>query len=688
MKRKPIEHNKADVIFTTSYFTVGSSKKGQAYKGLVDYSQRERATDPTNDFDVLSEKIETEKEKEFRHFVDYSSRNTATIVDSEDKNTTATFNQSTDNLTIAETEILKKKLDIAQQNQAILWPSVLSFSTKFLIENNLYDPVSGHFDQSKTKAAIRNNMHSLIEENNLDSSAFWWGDIQFDTNHVHVHINMSEENPNRDKILFERKGKMFEEYKGNLTKKSIQSFKSHVTMDLIALGNPKYKNYRLNYEKKIGILKTNLKEDIKLNLKKNDLHKLMLSLPENRNLWRYGSRSKEMEAPRRVLDTIISKYLDKGDNQDYREFKRTLKQLDSYNSHLFGKGTKGRTFQNKDQELKERLGNQLLEMCKKLPPEEMQVSIEGLAKNYEQEDIEANLDAINFLKRKSIMTKSAAIKKELMIRKIGLKKQNANRELKRVLASEGVLKKIPVHLFSGNDKIIANFLDDRFKNRKEFCELKLRNPWELESEDKQKLNYLQWYFSDPVDIPVNKVNENVLRAICNRLNDEDIRIINLKNVNPELQGLFLNELSTSKSKDPSIKKLKKQNVLKRQLINQKFKIFKLKRDPNYSKEEAAKRYEKVKRINNQINLTNLSYIEKISLNMRKANEKLNVYSIKDSKKFKKQFKQQSNNIIKETTYSLKQQLKTVKQTKQKEKLAQQAMFEEAREGANKEIERD
>lgn len=679
MKNKPIEKNKADVIFTTSYVTVDSLKvSSNNFKGLVDYSERENATDLNNDFNVLLEKEADDHEVKFEKFVDYTSRNTATIIEQLDSEATATFTESKDNITQQETKILKEKLDIAQKNKAVLWPSVLSFSTSFLIENNLFDPDSGHFDQKKTKAAIRNNMHTLIENNHLDSSAFWWGDIQFDTNHVHVHINLSEETPHRDKVKFERHGELVEEFKGNLKQQSLKSFKSHVTMDLIALGNPKMKNYRLNYEKKVAILRSSLKDDLKVNIKKTDLDKLMLRLPENQNLWRYKSNAKTMVEPKLVINKIINNYLN--ENSDYKQFTQTLSKLDSYNSKKFGRRTQGKTFKDKDSELKERLGNALLKMCKELPKEEKRMSVDGLANNYSPDDIDANLDTIQFLKKKlrdNEDFKNPGIKKEIMIRKIGLKRQKANLELERLAVSHDILQSIKKKKLVGNEKSIIGFLEQRFQNEREFSQLKLKNSWDLTEEEHEKLNYLQGYFSDEVNIPVNKVSSEVRKAINNRLGDENVQLITLKNIDPDLKELLMKELGFDKN--IKLKSLKKQTVLRQQLIDQKFNLQSLKKDPNYSKEEAARRYKKIKELNDQLTLSNLTSTEKIKVNFGQVKEKFNQLKVKNPRKFKQQFEKRGSSLIRTATHDLKQQLSVAKQTKQKEKSAQNAMFQEERE---------
>lgn len=682
MKSKPIEKNKADVIFTTSYVTVESLKtKSQHFKGLVDYSERQDATDLNNDFNVFLEKEtdgDNKREMHFEKFVDYTARNTATIVEQLDSEVTATFTKDKDNISQTETKILKQKLDIAQKNKAILWPSVLSFSTNFLIENNLYDPKTGHFDQAKTKAAIRNNMHTLIEDNHLDASAFWWGDIQFDTNHVHVHINLSEETPNREKIKFERHGELVEEFKGNLKQQSLKRFKSRVTMDLVALGNPKKKNQRLNYEKKVAILKSNLKDDLQNQVKKSDLEKLMLRLPASQKLWRYKSNASDMAAAKIMVDQITEQFLQK--NPDYKVFIETLNKLDRYNAQRFGQRLRGRTFTNKDQELKERLGNSLLKMCRDLPRDEMEVSVEGLANNYDPEDIEVNIDAIQFLKgklRDSSEESRPAINKEIMIRKIGLKRQKANQSLVQLAIDQTTLTKVKGKKLSGNEVEIVNFLEERFQDKVEFSQLKLKNSWDLSSEEHDRLSYLESYFSDEVKIPVNKVDNKVNSAINQRLKDENLQLVNLKNIDPDLKGLFLKELGFNK--EPKLKALKQQNLLRQQLISQKCKIKTLKKDPDYSKSEVAKRYQKIKEINNQLTIANLQGTEKLKADLGYAKEKLNQLKIKNPKKFKQQFKQHGNSVIREATQDLKQQLNVAKRSKQKEKSAQNAMFQEEQE---------
>ncbi|MEJ6358818.1 MobP2 family relaxase, partial [Lactiplantibacillus plantarum] len=419
---KPIEHQQPAVVFSLQYFTAATVANKMSYSGYTKYTERDNATDLSNDVNLVQQRLaqlETANLSEleptsqrsdgesvdtldgvetsvpYQKFIDYTARNTATVVDQVDhlangsqSQLTPTFDQRTDHLTVAETAQLRQKLDTAQTNRGVLWAGVISFSTQYLIDNYLYDPKTEACDQQKIKAAVRHSMGPLLKANGLAEKGFWWGDIQFNTNHIHVHLGISELSPRPDRIGYRDGKRVAKEARRKFTQPSIRSIKSHIYQDLIALERPQAKTRKLNLEKRLGVQRASLRQQLSQAIGEQQLQALFASLPADKKRWRYRSNARDMAKPKQIAAALVNQYLQ--GNPEYQDFKHTLQALDQYNAKAFGQRTAGRTKNHKEAELRERLTNALFQACRELPDNEKELTIAGLAKNFTTVDIEAN----------------------------------------------------------------------------------------------------------------------------------------------------------------------------------------------------------------------------------------------------------------------------------------------------------
>ncbi|TYA96914.1 hypothetical protein FXE12_12010 [Lactobacillus sp. SL9-6] len=171
-----MENNQA-VVVAGWKFKIGAaiSKK---YTGFLDYTQRKSAINIKPD--QISE-ANLKPQQRFDRFIDYTQRATATRVS--DQNANATFNQQADFLTPNKEKKLRQNFNSAQRNGSPLWQGYVSFSTQWLAENNIYDRKTGEVNQNLLRQAVRQGMRQLLTREKFGKSAFWWGNIQFDTNH-------------------------------------------------------------------------------------------------------------------------------------------------------------------------------------------------------------------------------------------------------------------------------------------------------------------------------------------------------------------------------------------------------------------------------------------------------------------------------------------------------------------------
>ena len=586
---KPIEHQQPAVVFSLQYFTAASVANKMSYSGYTKYTERDNATDLSNDVNLVQQRLaqlETANLSEleptsqradeepveavegvatrlpYQKFIDYTARNTATELDQGDEvakpkqqQLTPTFDQRTDHLTVAETDQLRQKLDTAQANKGVLWAGVLSFSTQYLIDNHLYDPKTEACDQQKIKAAVRHSMGPLLKANGLAEKGFWWGDIQFNTNHIHVHLGISELSPRLDIIGYRDGKRVTKEARRKFTQPSIRSIKSHIYQNLIALERPQAKTRKLNLEKRLGIQRASLRQQLSQAVGEQQLQALFASLPADKKRWRYRSNARDMANPKQIAAALVNQYLQ--GNPEYQDFKHTLQALDQYNAKAFGQRTAGRTLAHKEAELRERLTNALFKACRELPDNEKELTIAGLAKNFTTANIEANRQRIDALRQANRLQPIPARTKELRQRRIALRQQNAKASQAKVQQAQRVLTKLSQEStpFNAAEREARTFLNDRYQQRLTLAKFKLQAPWEQSPTERQQLQDLTAYFTDVVNVPIDKLTAPQVAKMQARLAAESefnggsvVSGVTWPKLRPELQQALSEELGVNLAK--------------------------------------------------------------------------------------------------------------------------------------------
>lgn len=243
----------------------------EANAQYVDYTNRDEAVELDNDIvlDQTTQAVEglsaaqmaniheavPEQGLDFESYINYMNRSYATEDQTEE--VTAIFTQEVNYLAKDQVEGLKSNLTEAYEHGSLLWQGVISFDNAFLAKEGLYDVETGKVDQQAIKNVVREAMPNLINQEGLDSSAFWWGNIHLNTDNVHVHFGLSEKNSGRERFFYEPRGRW--EYRGNFSQKTIKQLKSQVLNGLL---NEQTKKQHLRQEQILANLKTNLIQDV------------------------------------------------------------------------------------------------------------------------------------------------------------------------------------------------------------------------------------------------------------------------------------------------------------------------------------------------------------------------------------------------------------------------------------------
>jgi len=633
---KPIEHQQPAVVFSLQYFTAATVANKMSYSGYTKYTERDNPTDLSNDVNLVQQRLdqlETANLAElaptsqrpdgepveavegvatrlpYQKFIDY----TATELDQGDEvakpnqqQLTPTFDQRTDHLTVAETAQLRQKLDTAQANKGVLWAGVISFSTQYLIDNHLYDPKTEACDQQKIKAAVRHSMGPLLKANGLAEKGFWWGDIQFNTAHIHVHLGISELSPRPDKIGYRNGKSVTKEARRKFTQPSIRSIKSHIFQDLIALERPQAKTRKLNLEKRLGVQRASLHQQLSQTVGEQQLQALLASLPADKKRWWSRSNARDMAKPKQLASDLVNQYLH--GNPEFQAFQQTVQALDQYNAAAFGQRTAGRTLAHKEAELRERLTNALFKACRELPDNETELTIAGLAKNFTTADIETNCQRIDALRQANRSQPTQGKTKELRQRRMALRQQNARASQAKVQQAQRVLTKLSQESTPLNaaEREARTFLSGRYQQRLALAKLKLQAPWEQMPIERQQLQDLTAYFTDVVNVPIDKLTAPQVAKMQARLAAESefnggsvVSGVTWSKLRPELQQALSEELGVKLTK-PSQMRAQLQAITKQQQ-----ELLRLKATLASYKEAlppavVQQRYQKIERFNDKI----------------------------------------------------------------------------------------
>ncbi|EFK80315.1 hypothetical protein HMPREF9269_1114 [Ligilactobacillus salivarius ACS-116-V-Col5a] len=315
-----------DIIYTQQFVAANVQ--------YLDYSEREGAVDLLNDFDLETgeSNIQHDVDENLAGYLGYTDRKAATKLEDGLTGVYPTFTQDSLNLTHKQHHELADKIIEAQKNKSMLWQGVVSFNPDFLERAKLYDPETGVVNQRAIKRAVQKAIPEMLKQEELNvPETFWWADVHLNTNHVHVHIGISQTKNTRPL--------KFGEPKGRFQTKSLKKIKSIVHREV---EDKVSRKQDINLEKKIDELKKDVVDQLKENLQQQHQQKILEqiwhALPKykDKRRWRASNNSYDFREAKLLTGKLVDDFLKTDLNQDYEEYLSAIKQKDSDNREKYG----------------------------------------------------------------------------------------------------------------------------------------------------------------------------------------------------------------------------------------------------------------------------------------------------------------------------------------------------------------
>ena len=322
------------------------------------------------------------------------------------------FDKENDTLTLERKEFYKEFFSAASNNGAFLFQDVVSFDTKFLVEQGVFDPLTKQLDSTKLKQAGRLMMKKYFELENLEETGQWVGAIHYNTEHFHIHFSTTESKNTRDIITITDKqtGQKKDVRNGFKKQNTINQMKAIFANQLIDRSQELEKISRLRNHLVLYVRESNHESQLKKQL--NELKKI---LPIEKKKWQYNRLSSSVKLKiNEAVESLLK------ENKDFNQFKQLIKEEGRFRNSLYRKESKNEYYQNKMKDMNVRFGNALLKNMKEVEKEIAQLKrmpmsyrlevkneskpikkIDSNLKNYSklnQEKIRTQLSSASFVK--------------------------------------------------------------------------------------------------------------------------------------------------------------------------------------------------------------------------------------------------------------------------------------------------
>ena len=341
---------KAGVVVVTKFCRAGSS----VFASYVNYIDRKEA-------------VRTENDCKYNLYQDYMSN---------PEKTTGLFTEFSDLKTDAEKKELKRVFEKAQENDSLMWQTVISFDNRWLEENGLYQSKDRVLDEERLKGITRSAVRKMLEKEGLQN-AVWSAAVHYNTDNIHIHIASVEPHPMREKkayIQYEEKmvnGRMCKqpildqngkpvvkrEYKGTFKPKSIEACRREVVNEII---REKENNLKINSIIRDSIVKQKREHPLTKDKELCSLFfKLYRDMPDcNRNMWNYNNPI--MNPQKKQIDANSQKYIEKYHGAEYQEFLSLINAQAEKYKKAYGESSDRNYTEGKLNDLYTRMGNAVL----------------------------------------------------------------------------------------------------------------------------------------------------------------------------------------------------------------------------------------------------------------------------------------------------------------------------------------
>ena len=262
---------------------------------------------------------------------------------------------------------------------------------------------------------------------------------------------------------------------------------------------------------------------------------------------------------------------------------------------------------------------------------------------------------------------------------MALRQQNARASQGKVQQAQRVLTKLSQESTPLNaaEREARTFLSGRYQQRLALAKLKLQAPWEQMPIERQQLQDLTAYFTDVVNVPIDKLTAPQVAKMQARLAAESefnggsvVSGVTWSKIRPELQQALSEELGVKLTK-PSQMRAQLQAITKQQQ-----ELLRLKATLASYKEAlppavVQQRYQKIERLSAKVKRDQQS-TKKAGWGPIEA--KTNHWKLRHLKQFQRKQQQASHQILKQEGQQVKQQLRRAEQTHYQDLKAKNALF--------------
>lgn len=174
----------AGVVMVTQFVSADSD----AFSGYIDYINRSNAVRNDNIEKYTIPTLDSEIQQ-YNEYMDYMA---------DSKKTTELFTDNSDRLTNEEKDQLKNIYQIAQDNDSLMWQTVISFDNQWLADNGLLNSETGVLNEVKLKEYTRLSVNTLLDKEGMKNNSVWSAAIHYNTDNIHIHIATVQPIPQRE----------------------------------------------------------------------------------------------------------------------------------------------------------------------------------------------------------------------------------------------------------------------------------------------------------------------------------------------------------------------------------------------------------------------------------------------------------------------------------------------------------
>ena len=185
----------------------------------------------------------------------------------------------------------------------------------------------------------------------------WMANIHYDTDNIHIHISTTELKNTR-KIITNGNGKV--EIKGKRRKKTLENMKSSFSNSLLD---------STKYLENITQVRNDLYHNFKIRTDELEtlqaIKNLKKQLPVSKKHWQYNN--KEVKHLQPDIDKITTSIVNRNNVHSYNQYMESIGYVANFYKEIYGENSNALNYiDNKNKELKQRLGNKLLKELKKV----------------------------------------------------------------------------------------------------------------------------------------------------------------------------------------------------------------------------------------------------------------------------------------------------------------------------------